>query len=225
MKLLIIEDERKLSDNISDFLKGEGYSVDAAFDGEEWLELALERSYDCIILDILLPGMDGLSLCKFLREEIKSTVPILMLTALGELDNRIEGLNAGADDYLPKPFDLHELLARIKALLRRANLRGGERIACGELVLDSRKQTVFYGERPIELSAREFSILELFMRNPGTVFTREEITDKIWESGYEPRSNIVDVYIRYIRKKLEALKLDHIIETVQGRGYRLREKP
>lgn len=225
MKLLIIEDERKLSDNISDFLKGEGYSVDAAFDGEEGLDLALERSYDCIILDILLPGMDGLSLCKFLREEIKSTVPILMLTALGELDNRIEGLNSGADDYLPKPFDLHELLARIKALLRRANLRGGERIACGELVLDSRKQTVFCGERPIELSAREFSILELFMRNPGTVFTREEITDKIWESGYEPRSNIVDVYIRYIRKKLEALMLDHIIETVQGRGYRLREKP
>jgi DNA-binding response OmpR family regulator len=225
MKLLIIEDERKLSDNISDFLKGEGYSVDAAFDGEEGLDLALERSYDCIILDILLPGMDGLSLCRFLREEIKSTVPILMLTALGELDNRIEGLNAGADDYLPKPFDLHELLARIKALLRRANLRGGEKIACGELLLDSRKQTVLYRERPIELSAREFSILELLMRNPGMVFTREEITDKIWESGYEPRSNIVDVYIRYIRKKLEALKLDHIIETVQGRGYRLREEP
>ena len=225
MKLLIIEDERKLSDNISDFLKGEGYSVDAVFDGEEGLDLALERSYDCIILDILLPGMDGLSLCKFLREEIKSTVPILMLTALGELDNRIEGLNAGADDYLPKPFDLHELLARIKALLRRAQLRGGEKIACGELVLDSRKQTVLYRERPVELSAREFSILELLMRNPGTVFTREEITDKIWESGYEPRSNIVDVYIRYIRKKLEALMLDHIIETVQGRGYRLREKP
>lgn len=225
MKLLVVEDERKLAENIARFLSKSGFTVDIALDGDEGLDLLLERDYDCLILDILLPGMNGLEICKYLREEVISSVPILILTAMGETNDRIEGLEAGADDYLSKPFDLRELLARIKALIRRNQLRGGVTVAYGKLELDSRRALFSFQGNPIDFSSREFSILELLMRNPGMVFSREEITGKIWDSDYEPRSNIVDVYIRYIRKKLEPLGLGDCIETVKGKGYKLVEKP
>jgi len=225
MRILIVEDEEKLCDNIALFLSNEGFTVDKALDGEEGLDLALENTYDCIVLDVLLPGLSGIEFCKFMRNEMSSNVPILMLTALGELEQRIEGLNAGADDYLPKPFDLRELLARINAIIRRNQTLSDGRVLYGELVLDSKRHLVHLRGEELELSAREFSILELFLRNPGRVFSREEITDRVWETGYESRSNIVDVYISYIRKKLENRGLKDLLETVPGFGYRLKELP
>jgi DNA-binding response OmpR family regulator len=225
MRILIVEDEEKLCDNIALFLSNEGFTVDKALDGEEGLDLALENTYDCIVLDVLLPGLSGIEFCKFMRNEMSSNVPILMLTALGELEQRIEGLNAGADDYLPKPFDLRELLARINAIIRRNQTLSDGRVLYRELVLDSKRHLVHLRGEELELSAREFSILELFLRNPGRVFSREEITDRVWETGYESRSNIVDVYISYIRKKLENRGLKDLLETVPGFGYRLKELP
>jgi len=216
MKLLIIEDERKLSDNISDFLKGEGYSVDAAFDGEEGLDLALERSYDCIILDILLPGMDGLTLCKFLREEIKSTVPILMLTALGELDNRIEGLNAGADDYLTKPFALPELEARVRALTRRGTGQP-RRIEIGHLSYDQADRVVKINGQVVDLSAREIGLLEVFILRVGRLVSKDQLVDHLCGWGEEVSSNAIEVYVHRLRKKLEDSGVR--IVTVRGLGY------
>jgi len=224
MKLLVIEDEEKLAKNIANFMEGEDFSVDMALDGEEGLDLALSSSYDCIILDILLPGMDGFEICSFLRNEMKSDIPIILLTALGEVENKIKGLNIGADDYLSKPFDLRELLARVKALIRRNQLKRGVTISCGKLRMNTKNQKAYYEDKFMELSKKEYLILELFMKNPGTVFTREEIIDRLWETGNEPRSNIVDVYVRYLRKKLEPFGIDHCIETAQGKGYRLNEE-
>ncbi len=224
MKILLIEDEERLAKNIVRFFEGENYSVNMALDGEEGLDLALSYNYDCIILDILLPGMNGFEICNFLRNEIQSDVPVILLTALGEVENKIEGFNLGADDYLSKPFDLRELHARVEALIRRNQLKRGLNISCGDLHINTKSQKAFCGDRIIELSKKEYLILEFFMRNPGTVFTREEIIDKLWGVGNEPKSNIVDVYIRYLRKKLEPCKMDDCIETVKGKGYRLNDE-
>ncbi|CCU83959.1 MULTISPECIES: response regulator transcription factor [Mesotoga] len=222
MKLLVVEDEKKLLENVAAFLERKGFLVDTAQDAEDGLDLALERNYDCIILDVILPGMGGYEFCRFLREEIGSDVPIIIITALGEIDSRIKGLKIGADDYLPKPFDLRELEARVRALIRRNQLRSEPVIRYGPLTYDSRSGVFSCSKKELSLTSRESSILELFLRNPGTVFSREEITDKIWETGFESRSNIVDVYIRYIRRKLEAAGILDIIQTVPGKGYGLR---
>jgi DNA-binding response OmpR family regulator len=224
MKLLVIEDEEKLARNIVQFMEGEKFLVDMALNGEEGLDLALSNSYDCIILDVLLPGMDGFEVCTFLRNDMKSDIPIILLTALGEVENKIKGLNIGADDYLSKPFDLRELLARVEALIRRNQLKRGLSISCGKLKINTKSQKVYCGDEQIELSKKEYQILEFLMKNSGTVFSREDIIGRLWEIGNEPRSNIVDVYIRYLRKKLEPCGMEFCIETVQGKGYRLNEE-
>ena len=222
MKLLIVEDEKRLLDNVVSFFERSGFLVDASQNAEEGLDLALERSYDCIVLDVLLPGMNGYEFCRFLREEMKSDVPIIIITALGEVDSRIEGLEIGADDYVPKPFDLRELEARVRALVRRNQLKIESIVQSGPLRYDSRKEVFTCSGGRLDLTSREVSIFALLFRNPGAVFSREEITDKIWETGFEPRSNIVDVYINYIRRKLESAGMYDVIETVPGKGYRFR---
>jgi len=224
VKILVVEDNKKLAENIKKYLELEGFIVDLAYDGNEGLDLALSYNYDCIILDIILPGMSGIEICRFLRDEEKSQVPILMLTALGSVENRVEGLNAGADDYMPKPFDLRELVARVRALIRRNQVVRQETLKYGDLVMNLQTREVSCKGEPLNLSSKEFSLLELFMRNPGVVFSREQILDKLWESGFEPRSNIVDVYVLYLRKKLKPFGYDEKIETVHNIGYRLKKE-
>lgn len=224
MKILVVEDNEKLAENIKKYLELEGFIVDLAYDGNEGLDLALSYNYDCIILDIILPGMSGIEICRFLRNEENSQVPILMLTALGSVENRVEGLNAGADDYMPKPFDLRELVARVRALIRRNQVVRQETLKYGDLVMNLQTREASCKGEPLNLSSKEFSLLELFMRNPGVVFSREQILDKLWESGFEPRSNIVDVYVLYLRKKLKPFDYDEKIETVHNIGYRLKKE-
>lgn len=207
MKILVVEDNKKLAENIKKYLELEGFIVDLAYDGNEGLDLALSYNYDCIILDIILPGMSGIEICRFLRDEEKSQVPILMLTALGSVENRVEGLNVGADDYMPKPFDLRELVARVRALIRRNQVVRQETLKYGDLVMNLQTREVSCKGEPLNLSSKEFSLLELFMRNPGVVFSREQILDKLWESGFEPRSNIVDVYCALPEKKAQTFWL------------------
>ncbi len=223
MKILLIEDNEKLAKNIESFLTEKGYSVEVAYDGDSGLDLALEKNYSCILLDIILPGLNGFELSEFLRkEEINS--PILMLTALEDVDNKIKGFGAGADDYLSKPFDLRELLARIKALIRRNQLVKAEDLRVGKLTLNSKKREVFFDKKALKLSVKEFSILELFMKNPEIAFTRERIYEILWDNITNQKSNIIDVYVLYLRRKLKTVGCEDYIETIPGTGYRLKRK-
>jgi two-component system copper resistance phosphate regulon response regulator CusR len=223
MKILLIEDNEKLAKNIESFLTDKGYSVEIAYDGDSGLDLALEKNYSCILLDIILPGLNGFELSEFLRkEEINS--PILMLTALEDVDNKIKGFGAGADDYLSKPFDLRELFARIKALIRRNQLVKAEDLRVGKLTLNSKKREVFFDKKILKLSVKEFSILELFMKNPEIAFTRERIYEILWDNITNQKSNIIDVYVLYLRRKLKAVGCEDYIETIPGTGYRLKCK-
>lgn len=220
MKLLVVEDNKKLAENIKAGFETHNYFVDLAFTGEDGIELAQVVDYDAIILDILLPDISGFEFCATLRQE-KAT-PILMLTALGDIENKLKGFSVGADDYLPKPFDFRELLARVEALIRREQPVKKEVLSYKDLIMDIKKREVRIKDRPLKLSAREFGIMELFVRFPGVVFSREQIINKVWESHYEPKSNIVDVYILYLRNKLKPFGYDVFIETVARIGYRLK---
>ncbi|AKI97970.1 response regulator transcription factor [Kosmotoga pacifica] len=221
MKILIVEDNERLAENIKAGFRAHGYLVDVATTGEAGLELALVTDYDVIVLDVMLPDISGFTFCASLREE-KAT-PVLMLTALGDIDNKLKGFSVGADDYLPKPFDFRELLARVEALIRRNQPDKSGELRYLELKMDLKARELRFGDKPIKLSAREFGILELFMRYPGTVFSREQIINKVWESHYEPKSNIVDVYILYLRNKLKPFGYDRYLETVSRIGYRLKK--
>ena len=173
---------------------------------------------------MLLPDISGFDFCKFIRDEEKSPVPILMLTALDDVDNRVRGLQMGADDYLPKPFDFRELMARTRALIRRSQLVHEDIIHFGSLSLDTSMREARCGENILKLSKREYDLLELFMRNPGIVFSRERLIEKVWNSSFEPQSNVVDVYILYLRNKLKPYFREDIIETIKNVGYRLSVK-
>jgi len=226
MDILVVDDERAVRDSLRRALELEGYGVELAEDGEEALRrLADDPLPDAVILDVLMPGADGLEVCRRLRGDGKQ-LPVLMLTARAEVDSRVAGLDAGADDYLPKPFALAELLARLRALLRRTGNGHGaatETLRFGDLVLDPGTREVRRGGEAIELTRTEFSLLELFLRNPRQVLTRSVIFERVWGYDFGPSSNSLDVYIGYLRRKTEANGRGRLIHTVRGVGYALRE--
>jgi two-component system response regulator MprA len=225
MKILVVDDERAVRESLERALELEGYDVELAADGEEALErMSTAPPADAVILDVLMPGIDGLEVCRRLRAG-GDAVPVLMLTARAEIDSRVAGLDAGADDYLPKPFALAELLARLRALLRRA--ANGEEdsdvLRFADLELDLGTREVRRGSLSIELTRTEFSLLELFLRNPRQVLTRSIIFERVWGYDFGPTSNSLDVYIGYLRRKTENGGAPRIIHTVRGVGYALRE--
>jgi len=221
MKLLVVEDEKQLAGIIKRGLVEEGYSVDSAFDGEEGQFMAETMPYDLLLLDIMLPRKDGMAVCRDLRDRRVNT-PILMLTARDSVEDRVKGLDSGADDYQVKPFAFPELLARIRALLRRDGVNRTPRLEVGGLALDTSTREVWSRGKKVELTAREYSILEYFMRRPNAVVTRTMLEENIWDCDFDGVSNVIDVYIRRLRKKLDPDGEDGMIQTVRGAGYRLR---
>jgi DNA-binding response OmpR family regulator len=219
MRLLIVEDENRLAQKLKSHLEREGYAVDLAGNGTAALALANQELYDCILLDLGLPGpLDGMDVCRYLRKN-SSPSPILILTARDTLASRVEGLDAGADDYLVKPFALEELSARVRALLRRPRRSDPVILSVGELRLDTAKHVAEYGGREIKLTAREYAMLELFMRNSGRVLDRAEISRHVWDDNYDPASNIIDVYVNRLRAKLDHPGRPRLIHTLRGQGY------
>jgi len=221
MRVLVVEDEKKLAGLLARGLREEGYAADIAERGEEALWMANAVAYDAILLDVMLPGLDGFAICKRLREGGVWS-PVLMLTARDAVDDRVTGLDAGADDYLSKPFSFEELLARIRSLTRRAPVERPAVLAVGDLRLDPGAHRAWRGDAELGLSAKEFALLELFMRRPGVVLTRGQLLDGAWDIAFESRSNVVDVYVRYLREKVDRPFGCDSIETVRGVGYRLR---
>ena len=225
MKIFVVDDERAVRESLRRALELEGYEIELASDGEEAIErLGLASPVDAIVLDVLMPGIDGLETCRRLRAD-GIRVPVLMLTARAEVDSRVAGLDAGADDYLAKPFALAELLARLRALLRRAGNGddGRDALRFSDLELDLGTREVTRSGRPIELTRTEFSLLELFMRNARQVLTRSIIFERVWGYDFGPTSNSLDVYIGYLRRKTEEGGGTRLIHTVRGVGYALRE--
>jgi two-component system OmpR family response regulator len=220
--VLVVEDELKMAALLRRGLGEQGLTVDIADNGEDALGLAQAVAFDAIVLDVILPGIDGFETCRRLRREgIWS--PVLMLTARGSLVDRVAGLDGGADDYLTKPFSFAELLARLRALVRRGQSERPAVVEVGELRLDPATRQVWRGETEIELSAKEFVLLESFMRRPGFVLSRSQLLDQAWEYDFEHRSNVIDVYVRYLRRKIDLPFGVKSIETVRGAGYRLRK--
>ncbi len=224
MKILVVDDERAVRESLRRALELEGYEIELAADGREALSrLESEAEPDAVILDVLMPGLDGLEVCRRLRGT-GSRLPVLMLTARAEVENRVAGLDAGADDYVTKPFALEELLARLRALLRRSTDGSGETLRFADLELDPGTREVRRGARPIELTRTEFALLELFMLNPRQVLTRSIIFERVWGYDFGFASNSLDVYIGYLRRKTEAASEPRLIQTVRGVGYALRDE-
>jgi len=223
MRVLVVEDERKVAQFIKKGLEEEGYAVDLAFDGEEGLTMALDRVHDLVVLDISLPKMDGLRVLKKLRGE-KVPTPVLLLTVRAAIEDKVLGLDSGADDYLTKPFAFQELLARIRALLRRKAEAGPPLLRFADLVLDPARRLVTRGEEKIELTGKEFSLLEYFLRNPGRVLTRATISEHVWDYDFDTESNVIDVYVNYLRRKVDSGREKKLIHTVRGAGYVLKEE-
>jgi len=221
MKILLIEDNQKLSGYIKKALKNKSYIVDCAYDGETGEKLAAWNEYDLIILDIMLPKKDGISICRSLRGQTIN-IPVIMLTAKGELDDKVEGLDSGADDYLVKPFELKELLARIRALLRRPQEKMNEVLEAQDIKLDNAQHRVEKNGRFLSLTLKEYAVLEYLISNKGQVLTRDQILDHCWDSDFDSFSNIVDTYIKQLRKKL-GNKNEKYIKTVRGVGYQFQK--
>ncbi len=222
MRILVVEDNEDLLKTVKKYLEKNGYEVDAFIDGDEALDKAFDTHYDCIVLDIMLPGIDGFEFVKALRESAID-VPILILTALDAIEDKLKGLSLGADDYLTKPFDLRELSARILSLVRRSHLVKGEELQFKELKINTKAKRVMIHDSELKLSKREYDLLEFFIRNPNIVFTREEILEKVWQNERNIRSNVIDVYISYLRNKLRVYDYDKYIETLPTLGYRFRK--
>jgi DNA-binding response OmpR family regulator len=222
MRILLIEDNHRLSDSLRATLVEDGYAVDAAFDGVEGEDLALITPYDIIVLDIMLPKRDGIEVCRSLRDQ-KNTTPILMLTARDALDDRVLGLDSGADDYLVKPFEIKELRARLRALLRRETGNKSGDLLIEDLRLDPATHFVWREDKPLDLTAKEYALLEYMMRNPNRLITREMVIAHLWDYDQSIASNVVDVYIRRIRRKVDDPFKVKLIETVRGAGYRLHD--
>jgi two-component system, OmpR family, response regulator len=221
MRVLVVEDERKMAALIRRGLQAEGMAVDVAPTGEDALPRAGATDYDAIVLDVMLPGIDGFETCRRLRAD-GVWAPVIMLTARDAVEDRVAGLDGGADDYVTKPFSFAELLARLRALARRGPAERPVLLEVGDLRLDPATRQVWRGDDEISLSAKEFSLLEVFMRRPGEVLSRLQLLEHAWDYGYENRSNVVDVYIRYLREKVDRPFGADSIETVRGAGYRLR---
>lgn len=222
MRALVVEDEPRMARLLKRGLEEEGHAVDVAADGPEGLWMATENSYGAIILDVMLPGFDGFELCRKLRTA-GVWVPVLMLTARDAVGDRVRGLDAGADDYLVKPFSLLELAARLRALARRDDRARPAVLAVGGLRLDPATKQAWRDASEIQLSPKEFALLELFLRHPGTVLTRSQILEAVWDFAYDGGSNVVDQYVAYLRRKVDLPFGRHDIETVRGMGYRLRQ--
>ncbi len=221
MQILLVEDDRNLRGFLKKAFREEGCAVDECESGDRALDRALRRSYDCIVLDLMLPGLDGFSVVEELRLRSVHT-PVLILTARDEVDSRVRGLELGADDYLSKPFDLAELMARVHALVRRAELRHGDvSLSAGHLSLDPLKREVTRNGHRIDMCPREFALLEFLMRNAGRTVSRSRIAEAVWNYQFDTETNVVDVYINYLRKKLAVKDQPALIQTVRGVGYRL----
>ena len=221
MRLLVVEDEKKVANFVRKGLEEEGYAVDVAADGESGLELALDQVHDLIILDIHLPRMNGLGVLQELRRK-KVTTPVLLLTVRATIEDKVLGLDAGADDYLTKPFAFQELVARVRALLRRRAEAEPPVLQIADLVLDPARRTVFRGGEKIELTAKEYTLLDYLMRNPGRVLTRTLIAEHVWDYDFDTSTNVIDVYVNYLRKKIDAGREMKLIHTVRGVGYMLK---
>jgi DNA-binding response OmpR family regulator len=222
VRVLLIEDNRQLSTSLRRCLLDAGYAVDVAYDGEEGQDFAESAPYDAIILDVMLPRRDGVAVCRALRQRRVNT-PIIMLTARDAVEDRVRGLDSGADDYLVKPFALSELHARLRALLRREAPQKGGGLAVGDLVADPATHLVERAGRRIDLTAKEFALLELFLRHPGQVITRGMAEEHVWSYDFAGTSNVVDVYVRRLRRKIDDPCDVKLFETVRGLGYRLRD--
>lgn len=224
MRILLIEDEKRLSHVIEKGLTESGYAVDKVFDGEEGLYLAESENYDIIILDVMLPKIDGITVCKELRKKHIAT-PILMLTAKTTVEDRVTGLDAGADDYLTKPFAFVELNSRLQALLRRSHKQPETTLTVDTLVLDPIKHTVSRGGKQIALTPKEFAILEYLMRHKDEVVTRTQITEHTWDYNFDSMSNVIDVFITSLRKKIDSNQKQKVIHTIHGVGYKISMTP
>jgi len=220
MRILLVEDDEDVARFIRKGLAEQAYAVDAADDGEHALELAATTNYDAIVLDLMIPEPDGLAVCRSLRAD-GSSVPILMLTARGSVDDKIAGLDAGADDYLAKPFEFGELLARLRALLRRGAVAVSSQIVVGDLEIDSGSHRVKVEGVPLTLTTKEYGVLEYLARNAGRIVTREEIAEHVWSQEFDPFSNLIEVYINRLRRHIEKVSARKLIHTIRGSGYML----
>ena len=224
MRILVVEDEPVAANVLAKGLREHAYAVDIASDGGTALEQLAETDYDLVILDILLPRINGLDLCRQLRSD-ESAVPVLMLTARGGLDDRVEGLDAGADDYLSKPYHFPELLARVRALLRRGPAFEGSALSLDDLVVDTRARTVTRGGAAIQLTTKEYALLEYLIRRQTQVVTRTEIAEHVWDDSFDPMSNLIEVYIQRLRRKIDDGRAVKLIHTRRGAGYTLSADP
>jgi DNA-binding response OmpR family regulator len=222
MRVLVVEDEKKTASFVRKALQAEGFAVDECHDGEAALAAAAATPFDVLVLDIMLPGRDGLSVLRQLRER-KNTTPVLLLSARGEVNERVEGLNAGADDYLPKPFELVELVARVRALTRRSTENKSTTLRVADLTLDTLTHKAQRGGMTIELTTREYRLLEFLMRSAGRPCGRMMILEKVWDYDFDPGTNLVDVYIRRLREKIDEGFEPKLLYTVRGSGYVLKE--
>jgi two-component system, OmpR family, response regulator len=218
LRILVVEDEPKMADILRRGLQEEGYAVDTTGEGEEAIWMANENDYDGIVLDVMIPGPDGIEVCRRLREESVWS-PILMLTARAAIRDRVRGLDVGADDYLIKPFSFEELLARLRALLRRGPVERPAQLEVADLVLDPATRRVERAGKEIALTPKEFALLEFLMRHPDEVLTRSRIREHVWDWGFDGASNVVDVYVRYLRQKIDVTSDSSLIRTVRGVGY------
>jgi DNA-binding response OmpR family regulator len=223
MRILVIEDDANMADALRRGLIGQHYSVDVTGDGSEGEEMAKINDYDLIILDLMLPKKDGRAICRDLRHDGIAT-PIMMLTALDDVDVKITGLDVGADDYVTKPFHFGELLARVRSLVRRRTEHRTAEIQVADLVLDTTNRTVTRGGKPISLTAKEFALLEYFMLNRGRVLTREMISEHVWDMNFDPQSNVIESFVRFLRQKIDKDFEPRLIHTLRGVGYRFAER-
>ncbi len=220
MRILVVEDERKIASFVQKGLREFGFTVDVIGRGDEALEVILDNLFDAVVLDIMLPGRDGLSLLRALRDRLNA-VPVLILTARSEVREKVEGLDQGADDYMAKPFSIEELAARLRALVRRQTGESLVRYRVQDLTLDVATRIARRGDRRIELSGREYSLLEILMRAPGRVFTRTQLCQHVWEYQFDAGTNLVEVYIQRLRRKIDEGEANKLIQTVRGVGYRI----
>jgi heavy metal response regulator len=222
MRILVVEDEKKVASFIQRGLEGEGFTVEVAYDGESGVEIGSQSSFDLILMDVMLPKMDGLQAIKALREKGVES-PVLCLTAKDTVDDIVAGLDSGSDDYLTKPFAFAELLARVRALVRRGTQERGAEITYADLRLDPVAHKVWRSDSEIDLTAKEYALLEFFMRNPETTLTRTMIAEHVWDYTFDSFTNIIDVYVNYLRKKVDRDYTNKLIHTVRGIGYVLKE--
>lgn len=222
MRILVIEDEKKVASFIKHGLEEERYIVETSFDGASGLEMALENQFDAILLDLMLPKKDGFTVLRELRDAGNNT-PILVLTARGSTEDKVSGLDLGADDYLAKPFSFDELAARLRAILRRSSPEKSTKLRCGDMLLDTVSHLAFRFGEEIELTTKEYALLEYLMRNKNRILSRSTITQHVWKHNFDPESNIIDVYIKRLRSKIEKDDNKPLIQSIRGVGYRLRE--